>query len=105
MFTVKDVPGSRLDRLWKWYPAAYLTRGSDAVPAAVYAGFELCMIRYEGKPTTRSPVKCALLGLVLNPLRWRFKQDHMYYDGPNCWYQLGPFVLSLTWDNCNKCQP
>lgn len=41
--------------------------------------------------------------LIFDPMMWSIKQEHNYYDGPNCWYQFGPFGLILSLNSCKKC--
>jgi hypothetical protein len=44
-----------------------------------------------------------MFGLYLCLKRASFKQEHIYFDGPNCAYWFGPFVFYNHWNHCEKC--
>ena len=91
----------KLDRRWRWVLGAAHWNHRVAV------GMDLLLTQFEGKrdpdPTV---VQSANLLFIYDPREWKVGQDHMYYDGPHCLYQFGPFALSWELDrDCHKCMP
>lgn len=34
---------------------------------------------------------------------WKFESDHCWYDGPHCWWRVGPLHIYWPRNNCKKC--
>lgn len=88
-----------LKRMWMYMPTIHWWNGR------INIGVELELVQYEGKPCEPRPVQSFIFGLVIFPWKWKFGQEHMYYDGPHCMYDLGPFSLYKSWNWCTKCMP
>lgn len=41
-------------------------------------------------------------GLLYNK-KWRWGFNHFYYDGPHCFFSIGPFELQWSNEGCKKC--
>lgn len=49
---------------------------------------------------------CEYVGVQLRwDLPMRIGAQHIYYDGPHCFYQLGPLTFVECWRWCTKCSP
>lgn len=35
--------------------------------------------------------------------KWMWGADHIYYDGPHCFFAAGPFRIQWHNDGCKKC--
>jgi hypothetical protein len=89
-------------RMWRW--AFVLERGPHQV--GIIAGFKKLLLKRgpfaDIEPRTADYV---LLSIRWYPYRaWRIGAHHIYYDGSNCMYCLGPVALSTSLrHNCPKC--
>lgn len=84
---------------WEW---AFEIKGNlgpiDKFRPTIWAGAQMYIIY----PTKKIPVGRYYL-LQFNTGHWYWGEDHIYYDGPHCFFGLG--WLGLSWGPhwCNKC--
>ena len=88
------------NRRWRYWPAVGHWNGR------VYLGLQLQLIQFKGelydKPTVAEDFQ---LQFIYDPRKWKIGQEHMYYDGPHCIYDFGPFAIYRHWGWCLKCMP
>lgn len=87
------------NRRWRWRPEVGLWNGR------IFVGFQCEMIESHGVQGIDDHVESWAVQLVYNPRKWKVTQAHVYYDGPHCAYQLGPFEFRTDGmnDNCRRC--
>lgn len=87
-------------RGWCWYPVISFRLLWWEI------GFEQRLVMWKGKKARGEPIYGKALILKLDPREWKIEQDHIWYDGPHCWYQFGPFCYRKHGlYNCARCSP
>lgn len=102
-----------LDRRWRWRPDVGFYNGRVYVEHALY------LVQYKSKREEARIVASVQFQFLYDPRRWSisgeaedaekfrlWEQWHGYYDGPHCFYRIGPFAImkdGIGW--CLKCMP
>ena len=97
-----EKPGDRHynNRRWRYWPQIGFYNGR------FYIGWALELVQFAGK-VYDEPTICSdwNIQFVYDPRKWRFGQEHLYYNGPHCFYEFGPIAFIEAWRWCEKCCP
>lgn len=98
LFYRHDSPDSKFGREWRSIPVV------DYSPA-LCIGWETQLTKWENKIINPKPTSGRYIALHWNIFNWKIGQDHIFYDGPNCSWQIGPLQYYQTGiGNCPKCE-
>lgn len=76
----------------------------DLIKTQFSISIENYLVKYQNETTNRLGASVSFM-IELNPKYWEISQSHIWYDGPNCFYNFGPFSYSSVWGkDCKKCQ-
>lgn len=104
IFYINETPNgemSHLNRRWRYMPKG----GHYGYGKLFYIGWSTELVQYEGKPMEPRVIQEVQMQFIYHPKMWKIGQEHMYYDGPHCFYQFGPFRYYNGWRWCKKCYP
>lgn len=94
----QDPPEHKLNRQWRHWIGFFKQDWFLAI------SYELQLTQFEGRPMDPRPVVIHQIGIQLNPKKWKFSQDHIYYDGNHCNYDFGPIQFHTSGSkHCPKC--
>lgn len=95
--TKKDSKDSEWNRKWEYRP-------SVGYKPFLFLGIDGYLIQFKGEPCERL-FYGQYIGFQWNIKKWEISQDYTWYDGPNCSWQFGPFIYSITGHgDCKKCR-
>lgn len=86
-----------MDRRWIWGPTLFVARWLFTVGVGLY------MIKFQGKWRRPWEVRGFSVGIQFDPREWRASSDHVWYDGPNCAWRIGPFIAFRNAFDCDEC--
>jgi hypothetical protein len=84
---------------YKWRPNGMFVRDTWAL----WFGLENSLSEIDGMKVDHRPWKGFYFSLRLNPLRWGWGPEHIYYDGENCIWTYGPFGFARFGYVCKEC--
>lgn len=100
IFYIEDIGDNYTNgRRWRYWPEIGFYKGR------FYIGVCIQLIQVENKPRKPDAIQDATIQLFYDPRKWVIGQEHIYYDGPHCHYQFGPFAWNTSWRWCKKCMP
>lgn len=89
------------NRRWVWAPSFGFTK-RDSGPT-IWFGVSHWLAQFDGRPVD-PPRPGPAAHLQIRFFDWKIRREHIYYDGPNCFYQVGPFAIDISGRDCKTCQ-